>query len=249
MSTTQVKKEITSKIKSGELKMKPKWYFVMGTALLFQGTLGAVLLGIFVANLCFYNLRNFGPFGYLILGREGFNPFLATFPWRLLLIVGISLIIGFKLLRKYEFSYSRHSVYLFLMLMAAILIAGLLTDLAGFNERFRQNRFFNPIYSERFLGHNWMMGEIRQKTQEGFLLETPQGDIVQIKINRQTLAPHGREFDEGKRVRLVGEYYDSASRSGSFFEAKAVGLDHGMRWKQYQVKGAMNTRPTLMLVK
>ncbi|MDH5533836.1 MAG: hypothetical protein OEX81_05445 [Candidatus Pacebacteria bacterium] len=250
MPTTKVKEEITSKIKSGELTMKPKWYFVVGTALLFQGTLGAILLGIFVSNLCFYHLRNYGPFGYLFLGREGFSPFLETFPWKLLIVAGLSLIVGYKLLKKYEFSYSKHSVYLFLILMASILIAGLLTDLAGFNERVRHNRFLNPVYSERFLGHDWMMGEIRQKTNDGFILETPQGDLVQIKVNKQTVSPHGNQFDEGRRVRLVGAFYKDASRSGDFFEAKAAGLDEGMRWRRYQVKGAMTHKPQrLLLVK
>lgn len=249
MSTSKVKEEITSKIKSGELKMKPKWYFVVGTALLFQGTLGIILLGIFVSNLCFYYLRSYGPFGYLFLGRVGVNPFLETFPWKLLILVGLSLLIGFKLLKKYEFSYSKHSIYLFLMLMFAIILSGLLADLVGFNERVRQNKFLHPIYSERFLGHDWMMGEIKQKTSDGFILETPHGDLVQIKINKQTVSPHGNEFDEGRRVRLVGEFYQDASRSGDFFKAKAAGLDEGMRWRRYQVKGAMHNSRQLRLVK
>ena len=249
MPTTKVKEEITSKIKSGELTMKPKWYFIVGTALLFQGTLGALVIGTFVSNLCFYHLRNYGPFGYLFLGKEGINPFLETFPWKLLLLALVSLYVGFKLLRKYEFSYSRNSLYLFLLLMGAILVSGLLTDLAGFNERARGNKFLNPIYSERFLGQDWMMGEIKQKTSDGFILETPQGDLVQIRVNKQTIAPHGNEFNEGRRVRLVGDFYKDASRSGDFFNAKAAGLDEGMRWRRYQVKGAMTHPRRLQLVK
>jgi hypothetical protein len=249
MPTIKVKEKITSKIKSGELTMKPKWYFVVGTALLLQGTLGAILIGTFTSNLCFYHLRNYGPFGYLVLGRDGINPFMATFPWKLLFLAILSLIVGFKLLKKYEFSYTKNSTYLFFLLMAAIVISGLLTDLAGFNEKARHNNFLNPVYSERFMGQDWMMGEIRQRTQDGFILETPQGDLIQIRVNNQTVSPHGSEFEVGRRVRLVGEFGNDASRSSEFFKAKAAGLDEGMRWRKYQVKGAMHGQRQIRLVK
>lgn len=239
MPTKKIKKEIASQIKSGQLKMKPKWYFIMGTVLLFQGTLGAILLGIFVSNLCFYHLRNYGPFGYLFLGRAGLDPFLDTFPWKLLILVGLSLLVGFKLLKKYEFSYSKHSIYLFLILMVVILISGLLADLVGFNEKVRRSSFLNPIYSERFLGHNWMMGEIRQKTSSGFILETPRGNLVEVKISDDTVTLDGEEFAKGRRIRLIGNLCTTDSQSNEVFEAKAASLDEGMRWRSYSVKGMM----------
>lgn len=234
MSDSKIKEEITSKIKSGDLRMKPKWYFVAGAALLFQGTFGAIVLGIFVTNLYFYHLRNYGPFGYLVLGKEGFGPFLETFPWKLMILVILSLFIAFKLLKKYEFSYSKHSFYLFIMFLMAMLLAGLVTDLAGVNEAMRQNSFLRPIYSEKFSSRNWMMGEIKQQTSDGFILETPRGDLIQVKVSGDTNTPFGDDFVVGKRVRIIGEFIKTASRSANNFDAKAVGLDGGMRWKKYQ---------------
>jgi hypothetical protein len=249
MSTKVVEKEITSQIKEGQLKMKPKWYFWLGTALLFQGTLGVLLIGSFISNLCFYQLRVHGPFGYLFLGKEGWSPFIATFPWKLLIIIGFSLLIGFKLLQKYEFSYTKHSLYIFFALMATILLAGLLTDLAGVNEKFRLHKYLNPVYSERFMGHDWMMGEIKQKTEDGFVIETPRGDLIRVMVDEQTVTPFGRDYDLEKRVRVVGEMHDDASRSAIYFEARAVGMDEGMRWKRAQVKGTSHTPRRLHLVK
>jgi hypothetical protein len=250
MSEINVKNEITSKIKSGQIKMKPRWYFVLGSVLLFQGTFAVILMGVFVFNLCFYHLRNYGPFGYLFLGKAGITPFMATFPWKLLLIALVSLVTGYKLLKKYEFSYSRHSVHIFLLLMVAILLSGLVADLAGFNERFRQNRFLHPIYSERFLSHDWMMGEIRQETSEGFVVETPRGDLVRVRVDKDTVTPYGKDFKEGRRVRIVGSIRNAASPSAVIFEAKGVGLDEGMRWRRYQMmQGNRNLPEQLFIVK
>jgi hypothetical protein len=248
MSTKEVKQEITSKIKSGELTMKPKWYFWLGTALLVQGTLGILLISTYVSNLCFYSLRVHGPFGYLLLGKEGLNPFIATFPWKMLIIAGFSLLIGFKLLQKYEFSYTKHSVHIFLMLIATILIAGLLTDLAGFNEKYRFHQYLNPVYSERFMGQDWMMGEVRQRTEDGFVLETPSGELVRVRVDKRAVTPFGKDYDIEKRVRVVGQMHDNASTSAIYFEAKAVGMDEGMRWRRSQVKGANTHTPRRMFL-
>lgn len=239
MSDKDIKTEITSQIKEGKLKMKPKWYFWLGSALLFQGTLAVLLIGTYVSNLCFYSLRVHGPFGYLFLGKDGLQPFIATFPWKMLLIAGLSLFIGFKLLQKYEFSYTKHSLYILFALAFTVLLAGLLTDLAGFNETFRLHRYLNPVYAERYMGHDWMMGEIRQKTDNGFVLETPRGDLIRVKVDNDTLTPFGRNYDLEKRVRVVGEMRDDASPSAIYFYAKAVGMDEGMRWRRNQVKGMM----------
>lgn len=249
MSDKDVKKEITSQIKEGKLKMKPKWYFWFGSALLFQGTLAVVLIGTYVSNLCFYSLRVHGPFGYLFLGKQGLEPFIATFPWKMLLIAGLSLLIGFKLLQKYEFSYTRHSVQILFVLMFTILFAGLLTDLAGFNEKYRLHRYMNPIFSERYMGHDWIMGEVRQRTDDGFVLQTPRGDLIRIKVDKDTVTPFGRQFDQNKRVRVVGEMHDDASSSAVFFYAKGVGMDEGMRWKRSQVKGVIHVSPRPAVVK
>jgi len=249
MSTTVIKEQITSQIKDGKLKMKPKWYFWLGSILLFQGTLAVLLIGSYVVNLCFYVLRSYGPFGYLALGRAGLGPFVATFPWKLLLIAGLSLLIGLKLLQKYEFSYTKHSLYILLALLATILLAGLLTDLAGFNERFRLHRYLQPVYSEKFMGHDWMIGEIRQKTADGFVLETPRGDMIRVIVGKDAVTPFGRDYDLDKRVRVIGEMHDSATRSAIFFEAKGVGMDEGMRWRQTKVRGMMHSRRGLELVK
>jgi len=249
MSSKYVKEKITSQIRDGKLKMRPKWYFWLGSALLFQGTLAVLLIGSYVSNLCFYALRVHGPFGYLSLGRAGFSPFVATFPWKLLLIAGVSLLIGLKLLQKYEFSYTRHSIYILFALMATILLSGLLTDMAGFNEKFRLHRYLQPVYSETYMGHDWMIGEIRQKTEDGFILETPRGDLIRVKVGDEAITPFGRNYDLDKRVRVIGEMHDSASRSAIFFEAKGVGMDKGMRWQKSQVKGVMHSRRGLDLVK
>ena len=53
--------EIMSKVKTGEINMKPKWYFVLGSSLLFFAVVVLLVLAVFFFNLTVFMLRHQGP--------------------------------------------------------------------------------------------------------------------------------------------------------------------------------------------
>jgi len=121
------------KIKKGEIKMKPKWYFVFGSISLFIGVLISTTSLIFIFNfLIFLFRRHYGP-----MYQYRLNLILTNFPWWMILIGILGVILGIKLLKAYEFSYKKN---FFLILVSYFLIIFLSAYLIDY---FNLNRFWS----------------------------------------------------------------------------------------------------------
>ncbi len=120
--------KIMSKVMSGEIKMKPKLYFILGSALSFIGMLGLMISAVFLTNLTLFMLRKRGP-GIMRLAQM-FDSFPMWIPFLALLLV----ILGALFLRRYEFSYKRNFRLVVLTLVLSVLLSAAIIDLLGLNE-------------------------------------------------------------------------------------------------------------------
>ena len=112
---------VMERIKSGQVKMRPRIHFVAGSLFIGAGLAGVIVLAVFFVNVASYKLRTLGPFGYLWFGEYGIRPFLATFPWAAFVVAICGLVIGISLLRRYDISYKKSFVGLILGLTAVVL--------------------------------------------------------------------------------------------------------------------------------
>ncbi|MBN1168533.1 hypothetical protein JXA63_01445 [Candidatus Woesebacteria bacterium] len=119
---------VMAKVKSGEIKMKPKWYFVLGSLLSLMGLVGFSIGAVFLTNLTIFLIRKRGP-GY---GR--LDILLSSFPiWiPVLAISGIAL--GIWFLKKYDFSYKKNFIFITVIFVLSVIIAGFVVDTAGLND-------------------------------------------------------------------------------------------------------------------
>lgn len=131
MSKKQVTIEqtIMAQIKSGKVLMKPKWYFMLGSALMFVGLVGLSIGAIFLLNLSFFLLRQHGP-----MGEWRLQLMLTTFPWWMPVLAIVSVAGGVLLLKKYDFSYKNNFALLVVVFLLAILSAAVLIDQMGIND-------------------------------------------------------------------------------------------------------------------
>lgn len=119
--------EILSKIKSGEIKMKPKWEFAvkaMGIrgmwALLLSGVAWSVLGIVYFVNL--YNPIELAQFGDV--GRQ---VFLEDFPYYWLLGTGLFLFLATRLLSKLGENYRKTTKWMVLITgIGALLITAMM---------------------------------------------------------------------------------------------------------------------------
>ncbi|GAB4218711.1 MAG: hypothetical protein Fur009_1010 [Candidatus Microgenomates bacterium] len=142
MSKQNLKKQILEKIKKGEVKMKPKWYFVLGSLLLFIGFLLATMSSIFIFNLILFLLRtHYGP-----MYQYRLQMILLNYPWWLILIGFLSIFFGVRLLKEYDFSYKKNFWFLVLGYILIIFLSAYIIDYFNLNRFFTRGGFMKRFY-------------------------------------------------------------------------------------------------------
>ena len=134
---------IMGEIRHGNLKMRPKLYFIIGSALVFVSLILSALSSVFLFALIKFSLRSHGP-----MGQYRFEQLLASFPWWAVVLAILGLIIGLWLIRKYDFSYKINFKIIIIGFVAAIIIAGYLVDVIGLNHVFSRQGCINKIYGK-----------------------------------------------------------------------------------------------------
>jgi len=110
--------------------MKPKWYFILGSLLLFLGTAFSTASAIFIFNLILFLFRHhYGP-----MYQYRLSLILINFPWWIIIIGVLGLFFGIKLLKEYEFSYKKNFLLIVVFYLLAIFLSAYLIDLFNLNR-------------------------------------------------------------------------------------------------------------------
>ncbi len=124
--SSDISEKIVADIRSGELKIKPKYVYWLGSLLLFLGTLSATIVGIFSVAVIRFLTRQHGP-----MGEVRFAQLLGSIPWWLPVVMVLSAVTGILLIKKAEFGYKLVTWQLLLIGFVAISLGGLLADQIG----------------------------------------------------------------------------------------------------------------------
>lgn len=149
--TTDIANKIKEKINTGELKMKPKGYFVLGSIL---ATIGIILFGVmgtFVTSVLIHRIkmqRFFSELGNVPFGRK--TPYiLVNFPWELLILSIVFLIIGLYLIKKFDVSYKKSFILLIIVFVSVVLVTAIGIDKIGIHDRFKKIPRMQRLYMQR----------------------------------------------------------------------------------------------------
>jgi hypothetical protein len=123
-----MEKTVMEKIKKDQIKMKPKWLFVMGYLLTLVGTVGLTFGAIFLTNLTIFLIKKNGP------GYGKLNLMLNSFPLYIPVLAVIGMFLGIWMLKKYDFSYKKNFVWIVFLFVVSIVLAGFLVDNLGLND-------------------------------------------------------------------------------------------------------------------
>ncbi len=133
-----------SQVKTGKIAMKPRWYFIVGS-LLFFGGLVALSVGVmFLINLTIFALRRHGP-----MASWRLQTMVENFPWWAPIFAVIGIILGVRLLKKYDFSYKKNFTLIIVSFILAVLFAGFLFDKLGLNDYWARREPMQRLY-QRF---------------------------------------------------------------------------------------------------
>lgn len=127
-NTTDVQSQVLKRIESGELRMRPRIYFILKAAVVVFVAVLVLLLSVFLSSFIFFGLRFSGHDSLLGFGYRGIELFVSLFPWPLALLNVALIFILEWLLHRFRFIYRRSLLYLFLILIVAAATFGLVID-------------------------------------------------------------------------------------------------------------------------
>ena len=105
-----IKNKVLEAIKSGQVKMRPRWYFILKTILVALGIVMIFLTLLYLISFIIFILRITGIWFAPAFGFEGYGIFLFSLPWLLVIISVLFAIILEVLVKRYSFAY-RHRLY------------------------------------------------------------------------------------------------------------------------------------------
>lgn len=139
-------KDIMAKIQDGQIRMKPKWFFVLGSLSAVVGLIASIISSVFLINLIIFLLRKKGP------GIGKLNLMFDTFPWWIPFVAIAGVILGIFILRRYDFSYKKNFVLVIFGFIVAVIIASLVIDYLGINDVLTKigpiNRFYRDYVEQ-----------------------------------------------------------------------------------------------------
>lgn len=124
-----LEKAIMTKIITGSINMKPRWFFVLGSSSMIIGLAASSIGAIFLMNIIFFSLRQHGP-----MGEWRLQLMMESFPWWVLLLAIGGIVSGIYLLKKYDFSYKKNFTLITGVFIIALILAAFLINLTGIND-------------------------------------------------------------------------------------------------------------------
>ncbi|MDE1919133.1 MAG: hypothetical protein KGH56_00340 [Patescibacteria group bacterium] len=129
LKENDIRKSVLEKIRSGEVPMRSRAYFALRTVLVVVMSLLMLAAALFALSFMSFSVHESGVRFLLEFGEHGLVAFVALFPWHLLLISLLILVILEFLLNRFTPAYRFPFLRTFLWILVA-LIAG--STLVGF---------------------------------------------------------------------------------------------------------------------
>lgn len=185
-------KKLIEKIQNGNIKMRPKVYFVLRAILFAVLSLIILFFIIYLVSFIFFSLRLNGGWFLLAFGPTGFGKLLMALPW-LLIIASIVLILILQLFaERISFVYRRPVFYSLLAIIAIVIATGFLIDRTPLNDQlFQRARQGNlPIIGPFYRDNSFRPqipgvynGIVASINNDGFSLTTSNGDTIKVITN------------------------------------------------------------------
>lgn len=209
--------DIMLAIKKGEVTMRPKAYFVIGSLLLGAGLAAALTIALLFLTASAFHLKNAGSIEFLRYGGVGVPFFIRMFPWKPLFLAVLGIVGGLSFLKKYDVSYKKNFVHISLALVGALIVFAMVFDHVGINERLGRIKRFEPLYRQDDDRGQVIKGAVVMVKNSSLILEERQEHLnIEVIWDEQTRFPTGKEFSVGEEVGAIGK------REGFVFKAKGV---------------------------
>ena len=131
-----IKSRILADINSGKLEMRPKIYFTLKITALVLVVLAIVSISVFILNFILFSIRINSHEALLSFGPRGWEAFTHLFPWGLLIVDVLLIVLLITLVRHFKLGYKIPILHLLTVLIVLTVAAGVFLDRGTpFNDR------------------------------------------------------------------------------------------------------------------
>ena len=207
-----IEQNVLAAIRSGEVKMRPRWRFILNAALVAVGVTILFLALLFLVSFIFFMLRHTGV-GLIPAFGFGWIMFFRRLPWVLIGLVVVFIVVLEVLVRRYAFAYKRPLVASVLSILGVVLIGGVILAATNLHRQLltsAQHNGLPPMIGGMYRGfgmprfNDIRRGEIVQIAGNIFVIQDEDGDTSTIVVTPGTRLPFGDAFTSSDTVVVFG---------------------------------------------
>ncbi len=221
---TELKNDILEQIETGTVAMRPRWHFVLQTALYTTGVILTVLVSVYLVSFIFFILAKTGLGFAPLFGLGGIMFFIVTSPWLLIITTGIFLMLVALAVKHYAFSYRHPLIYSLLGVVGFVLITSGLIHQTALHDRIEALGERNnlpglaPLYRDATdtRPREITPGTVVAIDEASLTIKTPEAELYTVVVSPKTRGVDITTLTPGTNVIIFGE------RSTSTIAAKGV---------------------------
>lgn len=204
--------EILDAIKAGDIKMRPRWQFVVRGILAVLGGVLIALVLLYLISLIIFTARQTGAAFVPAFGLRGAFAFARALPW-LLIIFSLAFIVLLEILvRGYSFAYRRPLIYSACGIIVLSIIGGFVVAGTSLHSRLlaRADRQRLPAFAQNFYRFNQQSfrdihrGLIVSTTTDSFMIRGRMGEVLHVSVASGTQSVGMGAFGMGDLIVVFG---------------------------------------------
>ncbi|MDZ4385487.1 MAG: hypothetical protein U0944_03650 [Candidatus Moranbacteria bacterium] len=223
-----------SRIKTEHIAPEPKWKFLLRKAGAWVLVGAVVLLGAAAIAAAYYLISQLDWDLYRFTRRSPFAYVLPMIPYFWLILLGAFILAAFFGVRRTESGYRFSGLWVVVLVVVGIALAGFLMARAGFGSRLDGMMRGVPFYARSIETQEkqWMQpeegflaGTVRSASEGAIDLNDLDGEQWNVKVDEKTLVRPAADVSTGQMIKIIG-----TKQSARDFSAAEIRpwMGHGM---------------------
>lgn len=214
--TDDFRNKVMAMIEKRGVAMRPRWHFLLVSALAAAGVLLLIVVLLYVASLALFFLRENGVWYAPAFGGRGWFALLHSAPVLLLVLVALFALLLEILVRKYSFAYRTPLTMSLGGILVIVFVGGFALAQTSFHRRMESEAHRGHLpppmgfwYGDTFRPRppgDMHRGVIVIQQPGGFVMVSPDGGATStVEVTPQTRLPYGEDFSPGDMVIVIGD--------------------------------------------
>ncbi len=226
-----IKDAVLEGIKHGDIKKIPKVFFTAKNALFLIAIIIAFGFSLFLISFIFFTLQMSELWYLPMFGFKGVELLLGNFPWFLILVVVLFVVLLEYFVSRFRFAYRQPLLYSSIFIIITVVVVSIFV---------RQTPLYQVIYSQTEQGKFKLMkpfydqyakptsvdfhpGTVVDVNQDGFTLEQRDKGVIQVEVSQKTQIPRDFKIYPGGRLLIIGKVINGVIEAENIDNAPASG--------------------------